>query len=64
MLATMVEAGIPILQAMDALREQITHPHFQNVIINVRDDIQSGSSLSVAFSKHPSAFDTLFINTL
>lgn len=62
MLATMVEAGIPILQALDALREQITHPYFQNVITAVRDDIQSGSSLSVSFSKHPSAFDTLFIN--
>ena len=61
-LATMVEAGIPILQALDALQEQITQPYFQNVIINVRDDIELGSSLSAAFAKHPRAFDSLFIN--
>lgn len=64
MLATMVEAGIPILQSLDALREQITHPYFQSVIGNVSDDVQSGSSLSAAFAKHPSAFDVLFINMI
>lgn len=64
MLATMVEAGIPILQSLDALREQITHPYFQSVIGSVGDDVQSGSSLSVAFAKHPSAFDVLFVNMI
>jgi len=63
-LATMVEAGIPILQAMDALEEQMTHPYFKSIIGQVRDDIQLGSSLSSAFSKHPRAFDTLFINMI
>ncbi len=61
-LATMIEAGIPILQALDALQEQITHPYFKSVVVNVRDEIQVGSSLSVAFSKHPKAFDALFTN--
>ncbi len=61
-LSTMVEAGIPILQALDALQEQITHEYFHNVIVSVRDDIQLGSSLSAAFAKHPRAFDSLFIN--
>ncbi|MCK5215084.1 MAG: type II secretion system F family protein [Candidatus Omnitrophica bacterium] len=61
-LATMVEAGIPILQCLDALQEQVTHQYFHNVIVAVRDDIQLGSSLSAAFSKHPKVFDTLFIN--
>jgi len=61
-LSTMVDAGIPILQALDALQEQITHEYFHNVIVAVRDDIQLGSSLSASFSKHPKAFDTLFIN--
>lgn len=62
MLSTMVEAGIPILQSLDALQEQIEHRYFKSVIVAVRDDIQSGSSLSASFSKHPSAFDTLFVN--
>lgn len=61
-MATMVEAGIPILQALDALQEQIAHPYFRSVIISVRDDIQVGTSLSAAFAKHPTAFDNLFIN--
>ncbi len=61
-LSTMVDAGIPILQALDALQEQITQAYFQSVVIAVRDDIQLGSSLSAAFAKHPKAFDTLFVN--
>ena len=61
-LSTMVDAGIPILQCLDALQEQITHPYFHNVIVAVRDDIQLGSSLSASFAKHPGAFDSLYIN--
>lgn len=61
-LSTMIDSGIPILQALDALQEQITHPGFKGVVVAVRDDIQMGSSLSVSFAKHPGAFDTLFVN--
>ena len=61
-LATMVDAGIPILQALDALREQITQVYFQSIVAAVREDIQMGSSLSAAFAKHPKAFDALFVN--
>ncbi|HBG61055.1 MAG: hypothetical protein A2Y03_11335 [Omnitrophica WOR_2 bacterium GWF2_38_59] len=61
-LATMVDAGIPILQGIDALKDQVSHPLFQKVLTNVYDDIQHGASLSAAFNKHPSVFDTLFVN--
>jgi len=61
-LATMIEAGIPILQALDALQEQMTQAYFKSVIANVRDEIQIGSSLSVAFAKHSRVFDPLFTN--
>lgn len=61
-LATMVDAGIPILQGIDALAEQVTQPLFKKVLSTVRDDIQLGSSLSAAFAKHPKIFDTLFVN--
>lgn len=61
-LATMVEAGIPILQAIDALHDQVAHPLFKKVLMNVHDDIQHGNSLSSAFAKHPTIFDTLFVN--
>jgi len=63
-MATMIDAGIPILQALDALQEQIIHPYFHGIVLNVRDDIQTGSSLSAAFAKHPRAFDALFINMI
>ena len=61
-LATMVEAGIPIIQGIDALQEQITQPFFKKVLVNIREDIKTGSSLFAAFAKHPSVFDLLFIN--
>lgn len=61
-MATMIEAGIPILQALEALYEQVSNQYFQSVILTVKEDIQVGSSLSAAFSKHPRVFDTLYIN--
>ncbi len=63
-LATMVEAGIPIMQGIDALQDQVTHPAFKRVLMNVRDDIQHGNSLSAAFAKHPAVFDTLYVNMI
>ncbi|OGX33535.1 MAG: hypothetical protein A3C36_01610 [Omnitrophica WOR_2 bacterium RIFCSPHIGHO2_02_FULL_52_10] len=61
-LATMVAAGIPIIQGLDALSEQVSHPLFKKVLATVREDIEHGTSLSVAFAKHPQVFDSLFIN--
>jgi len=62
MLATMVDAGIPIMQGINALKEQTVHPAFKKVLSTVESDIQHGSALSVAFSKHPQVFSTLFVN--
>ena len=61
-LATMVDAGIPLLQGLDALQEQMNSPQFKSVIVAVKDDIEVGSSLSAAFSKHPTVFDSLFVS--
>lgn len=61
-LATMVDSGIPLVQGLDILCEQIEKPHFKNVILKVRDDIETGSSLSDALSKHPAVFSPLYIN--
>ena len=61
-LATMVDAGIPIIQGLDALGEQVSHPMFKKVLETVQEDIEHGTSLSAAFSKHPQVFDTLFTN--
>lgn len=61
-LATLVDAGIPILQGLEALQEQMGQPLFKATLITVREDIQHGNSLSAAFAKHPGVFDTLFVN--
>jgi len=61
-LATMVDSGIPLVQAMDILCEQIEEPNFKNVIATIRDDIEVGSSFSDALLKHPAVFSPLYIN--
>lgn len=63
-LATMVDVGIPILEGLEALQEQMTQPYFQSVIKAVHADIQLGSSLFAAFAKHPKVFDSLFVNMI
>ncbi len=63
-MATMVDAGIPILQTMDALEDQASNLSFKKVLAQVRDDIRLGASLSAAFAKHPKVFDSLFVNMI
>lgn len=61
-LATMVDAGIPLVSALDILGEQVENKMFSNVILRIRDDVETGSSLSEALSRHPRAFSSLFVN--
>ena len=61
-LATMVDSGIPLVQALDVLAEQIQKPGFRAVVAGLRDNIETGSSLSEALSHHPKIFSTLFVN--
>ena len=63
-MATMVDAGIPILQTMIALEEQASNPAFKRVLAQVREDIRLGLSLSSAFAKHPKVFNNLFVNMI
>ncbi len=61
-LATMVDAGIPLVGALDILADQLENPSFRTVIYNVKERIETGSSLSEALNKHPKVFSPLFIN--
>lgn len=61
-LATMVDSGIPLVQAMDILYDQIEQQQFKNVVATIRDDIEVGLSFSDALAKHPSIFSVLYIN--
>lgn len=63
-LATMVDAGIPILGSLDVLAQQAESKALKEVLLKVRDDVEVGLSLSGAFSKHPKAFSTLYISMI
>lgn len=62
--ATLIDAGIPILQALEALHEQTENMAFKTTINLIREDIQLGSSLSGAFGKHERVFDSLYVNMI
>ncbi len=61
-LATMVDAGITIVAALDILGEQMDNKTFGSIILAVRNDVETGSSLSAALAKHKKVFSPLFIN--
>lgn len=61
-LATLVDAGIPLVGALDILSEQIEKKSFKKVIAKLRDDVEGGASLSEAMGKQARVFSTLFIN--
>lgn len=61
-LATMVDSGIPLVQSLDILTEQLEGKGLKVVIDQVRDSVETGSSLSEALAKHPKVFSALFIN--
>lgn len=61
-LATMVSAGLPIVQSLDILSEQIEKRHLKSIVALVKKDVETGSSLSEGMAKHPKVFSELFIN--
>jgi type IV pilus assembly protein PilC len=60
--ATMVNAGLPLVQSLEILSKQAEQPHFKEIIEAVTADVESGSTLHEAMAKHPKAFDRLFTN--
>ena len=61
-LATMIDAGIPLVQSLGILGEQIDNRDLKKVVITVRQDIEAGMNFCDALSKHPKVFSELFIN--
>jgi type IV pilus assembly protein PilC len=59
-LASMLNAGLPILTAIDALTEQVEDPVFREILRQVRSEIASGASMSEAVKKFPKAFNNLY----
>jgi type IV pilus assembly protein PilC len=61
-LATMIDAGIPLIHALSILSEQIECEKLKEVVGSVRADIEAGMSFCDALAKHPKVFSELFIN--
>ncbi len=60
--ATMINAGLPIIQCLELLSEEEKNKTFSAIIRSVKEDIEGGSSLSDALKKYPNVFDELFVN--
>ncbi|HEY1959650.1 MAG TPA: type II secretion system F family protein [Polyangiaceae bacterium] len=61
-LATLVGAGIPLVEAVTALVDQMEKPELQRVLTQVRDRLNEGSSLAKALEQHPKVFPPLYVN--
>ncbi|NTW16294.1 MAG: type II secretion system F family protein [Syntrophaceae bacterium] len=60
--ATMINAGLPLIQCLDLLAQQEQNKTFAKIITTVKEDIEGGSTLHDALKKHPRVFDELFVN--
>ncbi len=60
--ATMIDAGLPIVQCLDILQGQTDNKHFAGVLRDVKASVEQGSTFSDALKRHPRVFDTLYSN--
>lgn len=59
--ATMIDAGLPLVQCLDILMNQQDNKAFSEVLFEVKNDVEAGSTFAKALSKHPKVFDQLYI---
>lgn len=59
-LSTMIDAGLPLVQALELLGANEGNKNFKKIIESIRKDIEQGSTLADSMSKHPGAFDNLY----
>ncbi|OYV29231.1 MAG: type II secretion system protein F [Thiomonas sp. 20-64-9] len=61
-MSTMIRAGVPLLQSFDIVGRGHPNPNMARLIMDIRGDVETGTSLSNAFRKHPKYFDALYCN--
>ena len=61
-LATLIDAGLPLLQSLNVLAKQEANPNLRVTIEALGDSVQGGSTFSEALAQHPKIFDRLFVN--
>ena len=62
--ATMVKAGLPILNVLSMLRDQLEHPELKIIVEDIRKNLEGGLTLSKCFEKYPKTFDNVYINLI
>lgn len=63
-LATMMKSGVPLLQAFDIVGKGHSNPAVARLLLDIRTEVETGSSLKQAFEKHPLHFDALYCNLI
>ena len=63
-LATLLKAGMPLVQSLDLLRQQVTNPVFKGVLDDVYERVKAGEALSDAFAQHGETFSGVYIASL
>jgi len=62
--STMIDAGLPLVQCLEILGSQMANPTFRKVIMEVKSDVEGGSTFADALRKHPTIFDALYVNLI
>ena len=60
--SVMIDAGLPLVQCLEILAQQQENKYFQQVLSQVRQDVEEGSTLAAAMARHPKVFDQLYAN--
>ncbi|MGW8286693.1 MAG: type II secretion system F family protein [Desulfobulbales bacterium] len=61
-LSTMIDAGLPLVQGLEILGNQQENPTFKKILLQIRSDVETGTTFADALKKHPKVFDSLFCN--
>ena len=62
--SVMIDAGLPLVQCLEILANQQEHKNFAKILLQVRQDVEAGSTLADAMRRHPKAFDDLYVNMI
>ena len=60
--SVMIDAGLPLVQCLEILAQQQDNKYFQQILLQVRQDVEEGSTLAAAMARHPKVFDQLYSN--
>ncbi|MEE9120106.1 MAG: type II secretion system F family protein [Syntrophobacteria bacterium] len=60
--ATMIDAGLPLVQCLEILFSQQDNSTFKRILKNIKEDVEEGSTFADALKRHPDVFDNLFVN--